>query len=215
MGNNITELVFILDRSGSMSGFETDTIGGFNGMLSKQKNNDGKCYVTTILFSDDYELIHDRLDISEVPALTADEYYVRGCTALYDAVGKAIRHIAKIHKYSRPEDVPENTVFVITTDGYENSSHRFSGADIKRMITHEKEKYGWEFLFLGADIDAISTAEHIGISRDRSANYRKTGRSNELMYEAVGNAITSARCCEAIAPDWDADLTRDFESSKD
>ena len=177
MKNNTTELVFILDRSGSMSGFESDTIGGFNSILEKQKKTDGKCYVTTVLFDDKYEILHDRMDISEIKPMTADDYSVRGCTALLDAVGKSIRHIAKIHHYARPEDVPEKTLFVITTDGYENASRRYDADEVKRMVEHEKEKYGWEFIFLGADIDAVETAGRIGIDRSRAANYRKDRRS--------------------------------------
>lgn len=214
MKNNTTELVFILDRSGSMSGFESDTIGGFNSILDKQKKTDGKCYVTTVLFSDHSKLLHDRVDISEVKPLTDDDYRVGGCTALLDAVGKTIRHIAKIHKYARPEDVPEKTLFVITTDGYENASHRFDADEVKRMVEHEKEKYGWEFIFLGADIDAVETAGRIGIDRSRAANYRKDTVGNETMFCSVNEAITMARACAPIDDSWKADVDRDFEERK-
>ena len=214
MKNNTTELVFILDRSGSMSGFESDTIGGFNSILEKQKKTDGKCYVTTVLFDDRYEILHDRMDISEIKPMTADDYSVRGCTALLDAVGKSIRHIAKIHHYARPEDVPEKTLFVITTDGYENASRRFDADEVKRMVEHEKEKYGWEFIFLGADIDAVETAGRIGIDRSRSANYRKDTVGNKTMFASVDAAITMARSCPTISDSWKADVDRDFEERK-
>ena len=214
MKNNTTELVFILDRSGSMSGFESDTIGGFNSILDKQKKTDGKCYVTTVLFSDHSKLLHDRVDISEVKPLTDDDYRVGGCTALLDAVGKTIRHIAKIHKYARSEDVPEKTLFVITTDGYENASRRFDADEVKRMVEHEKEKYGWEFIFLGADIDAVETAGRIGIDRSRAANYHKDTVGNETMFCSVNEAITMTRACATIDDSWKADVDRDFEERK-
>lgn len=214
MKNNTTELVFILDRSGSMSGFESDTIGGFNSILGKQKKTDGKCYVTTVLFSDHSKLLHDRVDISEVKPLTDDDYRVGGCTALLDAVGRTIRHIAKIHKYARPEDVPEKTLFVITTDGYENASRRFDADEVKRMVEHEKEKYGWEFIFLGADIDAVETAGRIGIDRSRAANYHKDTVGNETMFCSVNEAITMTRACATIDDSWKSDVDRDFEERK-
>ena len=214
MKNTTTELVFILDRSGSMSGFESDTIGGFNSILDKQKKIDGKCYVTTVLFSDHSKLLHDRVDISEVKPLTDDDYRVGGCTALLDAVGKAIRHIAKIHKYARPEDVPEKTLFVITTDGYENASRHFDADEVKRMVEHEKEKYGWEFIFLGADIDAVETAGRIGIDHSRAANYRKDRVGNETMFCSVNEAITMTRACAPIDDSWKAEVDRDFEERK-
>ena len=154
MKNNITELVFILDRSGSMSGLEGDTIGGFNSMIEKQRRQEGECYVSTVLFDNFSEVIHDRVKLSEIKNMTEDDYYVRGCTALIDAIGSAIHHIANVHKYARPEDVPEHTMFVIMTDGMENASHRYSSDKVKKMIECEKERYGWEFLFIGANIDS-------------------------------------------------------------
>ena len=214
MKNNTTELVFILDRSGSMSGFESDTIGGFNSILEKQKKEDSKCYISTVLFDTDYQLLHDRVDISEMKPMTGDDYCVGGCTALLDAVGRTIRHIAKIHKYARPEDVPEKTLFVITTDGYENASRHFDADEIKRMVEHEKEKYGWEFIFLGADIDAVETAGRIGIDRSRAANYRKDTVGNETMFCSVNEAITMTRSCAPIDDSWKADVDRDFEERK-
>lgn len=161
MKNNVTELVFILDRSGSMHGLEGDTIGGFNSMIDKQKAQDGECYVSTVLFDDVSEVLHDRVRLSEVPVMTDRDYTVRGCTALIDAIGGAIHHIGNVHKYARPEDVPEQTVFVITTDGQENASHRYKADEVKRMIERQKERYGWEFLFIGANIDAVKTASKV------------------------------------------------------
>ena len=168
MKTNLTELVFILDRSGSMQGLEKDTIGGFNAMLEKQKKEPGEALVSTVLFDDRIEVLHDRVKLGEVRPITEKEYCVRGCTALLDAVGGAIRHIGNIHKYARPEDVPERTLFVITTDGMENASRRYTADKVRRMIEHEKEKYGWEFLFLGANIDAVETAGSLGIAPDRA-----------------------------------------------
>lgn len=193
MENNVTELVFILDRSGSMSGFEADTIGGFNATIEKQKKQDGKVYVSTVLFDNESEVIHDRVDISEIRAMTENEYRVGGCTALLDAIGGAIHHIGNIHKYARPEDVPEHTVFVITTDGMENASHRYSSAEIKAKIKRQTEKYGWEFIFLAANIDAVETAESIGIRRERAANYRQTKEGVGRSYYAMSEAITTVR----------------------
>lgn len=171
MQKNLTELVFILDRSGSMQGLETDTIGGFNSMLEKQKKEPGEAFVSTVLFDDRVEVLHDRVKADRVRPITGVEYYVRGCTALLDAVGGAIHHIGNIHKYARPEDVPAHTLFVITTDGMENASHRYSARKVREMIRRQKEKYGWEFLFLGANIDAVETAGHLGIDADRAVNY--------------------------------------------
>ena len=167
MKNNITELVFILDRSGSMSGLESDTIGGFNAMIEKQKKEDGICYVSTVLFDNISEVLHDRVNLSKIKKMTDKDYTVRGCTALIDAIGGAIHHIGNIHKYARPEDVPEHTMFIITTDGMENASHRYSSDQVKKMIERQKEQYGWEFLFIGANIDAVETAAQFGIDRNR------------------------------------------------
>ena len=195
MKNNITELVFILDRSGSMAGFEADTIGGFNATIEKQKKQDGKVYVSTVLFDNESKVIHDRVDISEIKLMTCEEYQVGGCTALLDAIGGAIHHIGNVHKYARPEDVPEHTIFIITTDGMENASYRYSSREIKEKIQRQTEKYSWEFIFLAANIDAVETAERIGIRRERAANYRQTKKGVEKSYFAMSEAITAVRAC--------------------
>lgn len=194
MKNNITELVFILDRSGSMSGFEEDTVGGFNAMIEKQKEKKGTVYVSTVLFDNGSEVLHDRVEISEVKPMTREDYEVGGCTALLDAIGGAIHHIGNVHKYARPEDVPEHTVFVITTDGMENASRHYSSAEIKRKIKRQQERYGWEFIFLAANIDAVETADALGIRRDRAANYTQTKRGVGRSYYAMSEAVMRVRC---------------------
>ena len=191
--NGITELVFILDRSGSMAGFECDTIGGFNATVEKQRAGEGTVYVSTVLFDDTCEVIHDRADIRGIQKMTKEDYWVRGCTALYDAIGGAIHHIGNVHKYARPEDVPEHTVFVITTDGMENASRRYGVREIKEKIKRQTEKYGWEFIFLAANIDAAETAESIGIRRERAANYRQTPAGVRESYCAMDFAISCVR----------------------
>ena len=183
--NNDTELVFIIDRSGSMSGFEEDTIGGFNSMIEKQKEGEGKVYVSTVFFDSYTEVIHDRVDINRIEPMTRQQYQVRGCTALLDAIGGAIHHIGNIHKYARKEDIPTNTIFIITTDGMENSSQNYSSQKVKEMIKRQTEKYGWEFIFLAANIDAVETADHIGIRPERAANYRQSREGYEACYEAA------------------------------
>lgn len=212
--NNTTELVFILDRSGSMAGLESDTIGGFNSMIKKQKNQDGKCYVSTVLFDDRIEVVHDRVELSSIKEMTGNDYYVRGCTALIDAIGLSIRHIANIHKYARPEDVPENTLFVITTDGMENASHQFSSDEVKRMIEKEKAKYGWEFIFIGANIDAVETAKQFGINSDRAVNYHADSKGTKVLYEAVFDAVCNVRCNAPMAANWSQNINNDFNSRK-
>ncbi|MBQ8975725.1 MAG: VWA domain-containing protein, partial [Oscillospiraceae bacterium] len=193
MKNNITELVFLLDRSGSMAGLESDTIGGFNALIEKQRRQDGKCYVSTVLFDHVSQVLHDRVELSEVPDMTAEDYTVRGSTALIDAIGCAIHHIGNIHKYARQEDVPEHTVFIITTDGMENASHIYSSDRVKRMIQHEKEKYGWEFLFIGANIDSVETAKHFGIGADRAVNYHADSRGTSVVFGTLEKAVRSVR----------------------
>lgn len=207
----MTELVFILDRSGSMNGLEKDTIGGFNAMIEKQKREAGQALVSTVLFDNESVVIHDQLPLDKVPPLTEREYYTRGCTALLDAVGGAIHHIGNIHKYARREDVPEKTLFVITTDGYENASSRYDYEKVRRMIQHEKEKYGWEFLFLGANIDAAAEAKRFGISADRAVNYKCDEAGTALNYEVISDAVCSVRAAQPLAADWKARIDEDVK----
>ncbi len=208
----MTELVFILDRSGSMAGLEKDTIGGFNSMLDKQRNEVGEAVVSTVLFDNENEVIHDRISIADVPKLTEKEYYVRGCTAFLDAVGGAINHIGNVHKYARKEDVPERTLFIITTDGMENASRRYTYGKVRKMIERQKEKYGWEFLFLGANIDAAAEAGKFGIDESMSANYHCDSVGTALNFEVIGEAISSVRACSApLSADWKKKIDADFK----
>lgn len=207
MKNNITELVFILDRSGSMSGLEKDTIGGFNAMIEKQKKEEGECFVSTVLFDNTTEVLHDRIKLSEIKPMTDNDYTVRGCTALMDALGGAVKHIRNIHKYSRKEDVPENTIFVITTDGMENASRNYSSADVKAMIEEQKEKYGWEFLFIAANIDAVETAAKYGISEDRAVNYRPDAAGTQNLYCGVCSAVSDVRNKRRMSDKWKKTIT--------
>ena len=211
MKKNLTEIVFILDRSGSMAGLEDDTIGGFNAMIKKQKDEPGEAVVSTVLFDNYSEVIHDRVDIQRIAMLTRNEYYVRGCTALLDAVGGAIHHIGNVHKYAREEDRPEKTLFVITTDGMENASRKYTYEKLKGMIERQKEKYGWEFLFLGANIDAAKEAARFGIGADRAANYHADSVGTGVIYETVSAAITQVRNCAApLRADWKQNIDSDF-----
>lgn len=210
--NNTTELVFILDRSGSMHGLEKDTIGGFNSMIEKQKKQEGKCFVSTVLFDDRSSVLHDRLPLEKIPEMTENDYFVGGCTALVDAIGGAIHHIGNIHKYARKEDVPRNTMFIIITDGYENASHIYSGAAVKSMIERQKEKYGWEFLFIGANIDAVETAATFGISRDRAVNYHADEMGTDIVYETVAMAVENVRENHTLKADWSAKIDNDFKN---
>jgi len=214
MPKELTEIVFILDRSGSMSGLESDTIGGYNAMLEKQKAAPGQAIVSTVLFDDYSAVLHDRLDIKTVEPITDKEYFVRGCTALLDAVGGAIHHIVNIHKYAREEDRPEKTLFVITTDGMENASRRYSYDRVKRMIGKEKEKHGWEFIFLGANIDAVEVARRFGIGADRAANYHADREGTQLNYEVVSEAICNLRMSKSINNDWKERLDNDYQGRK-
>ena len=209
MKKNLTELVFILDRSGSMSGLEKDTIGGFNAMIEKQKKEPGEAYVSTILFDNVSEVLHDRVKLPEVPKMTDRDYTVRGCTALIDAIGGAIHHIANIHKYARPEDVPEKTLFVITTDGMENASRRYTSEQVKKMIEKEKSKYGWEFLFIGANIDAVETGARYGIGRDRVANYVSDSQGTDILYASVNEAVCQVRSSAPLSPSWNQRMEND------
>lgn len=201
MKNNITELVLILDRSGSMAGLESDTIGGFNSMIEKQKKLDGKCYVSTVLFDNESEVLHDRIDLADVSKMTDKEYFPRGCTALLDAVGGAIHHIGNIHKYARKEDVPEHTLFCITTDGLENASRKYDLKKVRKMIEAKKE-IGWEFIFIGANIDAVSAAADIGISEDRAVNYTASACGTASLYDAMSAVTSSVRGCVPIERNW-------------
>ena len=208
----MTELVFILDRSGSMSGLEKDTIGGFNSMLEKQRKEPGDAVVSTVLFDNETEVIHDRVVIADVPNLTDKEYFVRGCTALLDAVGGAIHHIGNVHKYARKEDVPEKTLFIITTDGMENASHHYTYDKVRQMIERQKERYGWEFLFLGANIDAAAEAKRFGIDESMAANYHCDEVGTVLNYEVISEAITSVRTSAApLSADWKKKIDADYK----
>lgn len=208
----MTELVFILDRSGSMSGLEKDTIGGFNSMLEKQRKEPGDAVVSTVLFDNEIEVIHDRVAIADVPNLTDEEYYVRGCTALLDAVGGAIHHIGNVHKYARREDVPEKTLFIITTDGLENASRRYTYDKVRHMIEHQKERYGWEFIFLGANIDAAAEARRFGIDETMAANYHCDEAGTALNYQVISEAITSVRASSApLSADWKKKIDADYK----
>ena len=213
MGNGITELVFILDRRGSMGGLESDTIGGFNSMIEKQKKEPGKVYVSTVLFDNRSEVLHDRIKLEDVPLMTEKDYYVRGSTALVDAIGGAIHHIVNIHKYAREEDVPEKTMFIITTDGMENASRHYSSNQIKAMIERQKEA-GWEFLFIGANIDAVETAGRYGIRRDRVANYKADRRGTQILYESVSEAVSNLRCDMSVSEGWNKKLEDDLADRK-
>lgn len=198
----MTELVFILDRSGSMSGLEQDTIGGFNSMIEKQKKEAGEVLVSTVLFDSTCTVIHDRLPLERVPRMTEEEYFTRGCTALLDAVGGAIRHIGNIQRYARREDVPEKTMFVITTDGMENASREYNYKTVRHMIERQKEKRGWEFLFLGANIDAAKEAERFGIGADYAADYKCDAAGTALNYEVISDAVCAVRSCAPLSADW-------------
>lgn len=214
MKRNLTEIVFILDRSGSMSGLEADTIGGFNSMIEKQKKEEGEALISTVLFDNFSEVIHDRVSIGRVEPMTDKEYYVRGCTALLDAIGGAIHHIGNIHKYAREEDVPEHTLFVITTDGMENASRRYDSETVKNMIERQKAKYGWEFLFLGANIDAVETASRFGIGADRTVNYHSDHQGMQLNYEVLSAAVSTVRSSAKLDADWKRRIDEDYEARK-
>lgn len=214
MKKNLTELVFILDRSGSMAGLEDDTIGGFNAMIEKQKAEPGEALVSTVLFDNRSEVIHDRLPLDKVPAMTRKEYYVRGCTALLDAVGSAVHHIGNVHKYAREEDRPARTLFVITTDGMENASRRYDYHRVKEMIERQKERHGWEFVFLGANIDAAKEAARFGIDADRAANYHADRRGTGVVYEAMNQLVSCCRAERPLDSNWRSGIDADYDSRR-
>lgn len=214
MKKNLTELVFILDRSGSMAGLEKDTIGGFNSMIERQKASEGEALISTVLFDNNSEVIHDRVDIRTIEPMTEKQYYVRGCTALLDAIGGAIHHIGNVHKYAREEDRPEHTMFIITTDGMENASRQYSSDRVKQMIERQKAKYGWEFLFLGANIDAVETAGTFGIGADRAVNYHSDSKGTALNYQVLSDAIGSVRCGKPLSANWKKRIDEDYQRRK-
>ena len=210
MKKNLTEMVFILDRSGSMAGLEADTIGGFNGMIERQRKEAGEALVSTVLFANESTVIHDRVELGKIAPMTDREYRVGGCTALIDAIGGAIHHIGNVHRYAREEDRPEHTIFVITTDGMENASHCYTSDEVKAMVKRQKEKYGWEFLFLGANIDAVETAARYGIGADRAVTYKNDVRGQKLNYQVVGKAVLHMRECAApMGASWKEEIEED------
>ena len=217
MRKGLTEVVFILDRSGSMSGLEADTIGGFNSMIDKQKQEEGEAYISTVLFDDRAEVLYDRVEVSKIEPMTDKQYFVRGCTALLDAVGGAIKHIGNIHKYAREEDRPEKTIFIITTDGMENSSCHYNYNKVKRMVKRQQEQYGWQFLFLGANIDSVKVGKSFGIGANRAINYNCDRKGTSLNYQVLSKTISEFRrskstddvdmivdeCCAPIRDDYE------------
>lgn len=218
MKKGLTEIVFILDRSGSMSGLEADTIGGFNSMISKQKKETGEALVSTVLFDNQTEVLHDRIPMEQVPVMSEKDYYVRGCTALLDAVGGAIHHIGNIHKYAREEDRPEKTLFVITTDGMENASRNYSYEKVQAMIKRQREKYGWEFIFIGANIDAAKEAQRFGIREERAVNYVHDEIGTEAVFCSISKAVCAVRKADAAymnaamdGCDWEEDIRKDYK----
>ena len=209
MNKTTAELIFILDRSGSMAGLEEDTIGGFNAMLEKQKQQPGKAWVTTILFDHEMKTLHDRLPLEQVPPMGKEDYQVRGSTALLDALGEAISHIKAVHSCLAPQERPEKTLFVITTDGLENASRRYSAQEVRRLIEAQKET-GWEFLFLGANMDALETAERFGIQKDHAVNFCSDKQGTALNYQAIGEAVSEVRACRPLSASWKREIDRDY-----
>ena len=208
--SNITEIVFILDKSGSMAGLETDTIGGFNAMIDKQRKLEGDTWVSTVLFDNKSTVLHDRIKLEKIPKMTEHDYCVGGCTALLDAVGDAIHHIANIHKYARPDDVPEKTLFVITTDGMENASRRYDYETVRKLIEAQKER-GWEFLFLGANIDAAAEAKRFGIDEHNAANYHCDEAGTALNFEVLSCALGDIRSGRGLKQNWKAEIDADYQ----
>lgn len=209
--NNTTELVFILDKSGSMHGLERDTIGGFNSMIEKQKQEEGQVLVSTVLFDSTSTVVHDRVPLDQVAPMTEKDYVVGGCTALLDAVGGALHHIGNVHKYARKEDVPAHTLFIITTDGMENASHTYTGDQVREMIRRQQEKYGWEFIFLGANIDAVQAAGSIGISQDRAVRYCSDEVGTSLNFQVLSETVSHVRKGAKLGADWSAPIQADYQ----
>lgn len=211
MKKGLTELVFILDRSGSMGGLESDTIGGYNALLKKQQDEPGQAVITTVLFDDHYELLHDRMKLDKVKPITNNEYYVRGCTALLDAIGKTINRIAKVQKHKAEKKRAEHVMVVIITDGMENASNEFSYEKIRQMINHQKKKHQWEFIFLGANIDAVATAAGFGISKERATNYHADSEGTLLNYQVISETVSCLRSSQPISEDWKEQIEDDFK----
>lgn len=214
MKKNLSEIVFLLDRSGSMSGLEKDTIGGFNAMIEKQKKEEGEALISTILFDHEMKVLHDRVKVQDVKPISEKDYQVRGCTALLDAMGGAIHHISNVHKYARNEDVPEHTIFVITTDGMENASSHYSSSKVRTMVERQKEKYGWEFLFLGANMDAIAAAKDFGIEEDKAVEYRSDDIGTRLNYAVMSEAICEFRTKGTVEKSWKQKIENDRKNRK-
>ncbi|MCI6515455.1 MAG: VWA domain-containing protein [Erysipelotrichaceae bacterium] len=214
MKKNLSEIVFLLDRSGSMSGLEKDTIGGFNAMIEKQKKEEGEALISTILFDHEMKVLHDRVKVQDVKPISEKDYQVRGCTALLDAMGGAIHHIGNVHKYARNEDVPEHTIFVITTDGMENASSYYSSSKVRTMVERQKEKYGWEFLFLGANMDAIAAAKDFGIEEDKAVEYRSDDIGTRLNYAVMSEAICEFRTKGTVEKSWKQKIENDRKNRK-
>lgn len=218
MKKGLTELVFILDRSGSMCGLEADTIGGFNSLIEKQKKEDGNALISAVLFDDQTEVLYDRVPLDRIEPMNEKQYYVRGCTALLDAIGGAIHHIGNVHKYAREEDRPEKTIFIITTDGMENASRRYHYEKVKMMVERQRDRYGWEFLFLGANIDAIAVAGRFGVQANRAVNYECDQAGTKLNYEVLSKAVSRVRASTAPTAsaafdeceDWADEIQEDY-----
>lgn len=208
----LTEMVFILDKSGSMCGLESDTIGGFNSLIKKQQNESGKCVVTTVLFSDSKETVHDRIPLEQISPMTENDYIPMGCTALFDSVGSTISHIASVHRYIRKEDVPDKTVFVIITDGYENASREFTHKALKKLIEQKKKKDDWEFMFIGANIDACKTAQSIGISKEMAANYKADSEGTAVVFDALNAPMAALRCNKEVSKKWSTSIEEDLKN---